>query len=447
MWSTDNINALAPDPETANRGKKLASLSKWQSVGSFEAALWGECKGSGAEPYFVMIDMEGPAYNCSCPVRQMPCKHAMGLFFLYAEKAVAENPKLPAKVEEWMTKRSSKKEKFAAPQVELIVNAEEKQKAKEKRVQERTELMSSGIEELDLWLKDLVRQGLANVGFANSKFWENAAAKFKDAKLSKVAYSIRELGENSAKSVDSSQETAMGIGELSLLVSAFRNLPQLDEDMQEEIFNTIGRIVKKSDVLERGTSVKDKWLVLAENETFSLDYIQERRVWLQGIESKKTAMIQDFLFPGANSYEQQFLVGSILDAELAFYPASFQQRAIIKYSSLFELQGADFVAEFVAEFVDFSELMTAYANMLKINPWLRLASVSIADLIPFKDTKGNWFVMDRFKQILKLNNPSHDSLIKILSMSGGHPIAMIGEYNGSGLEVLSVFCGGRFTAI
>jgi hypothetical protein len=443
MWSIDNINALAPDPETANRGKKLASLSKWQSVGSFEAALWGECKGSGAEPYFVIIDMEGPAYNCSCPVRQMPCKHAMGLFYLFADKAVAEDPKLPAKVEEWMTKRSLKKEKIAAPQVELIVNAEEKQKAKEKRVQERTELMSSGIEELDLWLKDLVRQGLANVGFANLKFWENAAAKFKDAKLSKVAYSIRELGENSGKSVDSSQETAMGIGELSLLVSAFRNLPQLDEDMQEEIFNTIGRIVKKSDVLERGASVKDKWLVLAENETFSLDYIQERRVWLLGIESKKTAMIQDFLFPGANSYEQQFLVGSLLDAELAFYPAAFQQRAIIKYSSLSELQGA----EFVAEFVDFNELMTAYANMLKINPWLRLNVVSIADLIPFKDTKGNWFVMDRTKQILKLNNPLHDSLMKILSMSGGHPITMIGEYNGSGLDVLTVFCGGRFTAI
>ena len=48
------------------------------------AAVWGLCQGSGKEPYQTQINLIGPAFHCSCPSRNFPCKHALGLLLLLA---------------------------------------------------------------------------------------------------------------------------------------------------------------------------------------------------------------------------------------------------------------------------------------------------------------------------------------------------------------------------
>ena len=83
-WNAEQILALAPDASAAKAGNALAQKSKWLRLGFDSRAVWGECQGSGKEPYRTKIDLREPAFACSCPSRKFPCKHGLGLFLLLA---------------------------------------------------------------------------------------------------------------------------------------------------------------------------------------------------------------------------------------------------------------------------------------------------------------------------------------------------------------------------
>ncbi|WP_211273319.1 SWIM zinc finger family protein, partial [Streptomyces hirsutus] len=87
-WTADQVLALAPDTASRRAGSRLGAAGPWSGAGSSgEGALWGLCKGSGSKPYRTVVDLadvSGPAYECSCPSRKFPCKHALGLLLLWA---------------------------------------------------------------------------------------------------------------------------------------------------------------------------------------------------------------------------------------------------------------------------------------------------------------------------------------------------------------------------
>src|SRR5512145_1469996 len=98
----DQIKALAPDPVSLKAGQGLADARHWVNLGANEAALWGECKGSGKEPYKVRMDLSNNGAACTCPSRKFPCKHALGLMLLASTspaKLTESTP--PAWVAEW----------------------------------------------------------------------------------------------------------------------------------------------------------------------------------------------------------------------------------------------------------------------------------------------------------------------------------------------------------
>ncbi|HYQ31732.1 MAG TPA: SWIM zinc finger family protein, partial [Lapillicoccus sp.] len=75
-WSADQVLALAPDPSSQGAGRALSTPTPWSGIGSFDSLVWGLCRGSGSRPYQTVVDLDGPAYRCSCPSRKFPCKHA-----------------------------------------------------------------------------------------------------------------------------------------------------------------------------------------------------------------------------------------------------------------------------------------------------------------------------------------------------------------------------------
>src|SRR5215831_20520746 len=108
-WTTEQVLALAPDPGSAKAGRELASERRWVTLGRSETALWGECKGSAAQPYRTQIDLREPAFKCSCPSRKFPCKHALGLFLvLAAQPAAFKEKKPPDWVCEWVASRAKR---------------------------------------------------------------------------------------------------------------------------------------------------------------------------------------------------------------------------------------------------------------------------------------------------------------------------------------------------
>lgn len=139
LLTPEQVIALAPDDASAKAGRGLASISKWISAGCDERAVWGECKGSGKQPYQVSIELLEPAFKCSCPSRKFPCKHTLGLFLLYAGNQLNSSNQ-PLFCSEWLAKRAQtderKKEKTEA---ELAPEAAAKrERAKTKRADGRS---------------------------------------------------------------------------------------------------------------------------------------------------------------------------------------------------------------------------------------------------------------------------------------------------------------------
>src|SRR6478736_9848553 len=83
------IDAAAPNSEAAKNGRGLVLKGKF--IHLYQSAdgslIFGHCQGSGKEPYLCSADFAvptSPVYRCTCPSRQFPCKHSLGLLLAYA---------------------------------------------------------------------------------------------------------------------------------------------------------------------------------------------------------------------------------------------------------------------------------------------------------------------------------------------------------------------------
>jgi hypothetical protein len=113
------VEQLAPDAAAVEAAQGIGRPQKWQGLGHNERLLWGECQGSGSNPYQVRVDPDDAACKCSCPSRKLPCKHALGLLMLFAWKNVP-TASMPGFVEEWEVGRAkraqAKTARAAAPE-------------------------------------------------------------------------------------------------------------------------------------------------------------------------------------------------------------------------------------------------------------------------------------------------------------------------------------------
>jgi uncharacterized Zn finger protein len=86
------VESAAPNAEAAKNGRGLVLKGKFKllQIDADETILFGECEGSGKLPYSCSSDFvrpEQPTHRCSCPSRQFPCKHCVGLMFAYVTNA------------------------------------------------------------------------------------------------------------------------------------------------------------------------------------------------------------------------------------------------------------------------------------------------------------------------------------------------------------------------
>ena len=100
------IEAMAPDQSALAAASKLLQPAKWPSRVRAGGLIWGECQGSGANPYRVVADTDDPGSKCTCPSRKFPCKHALALMWMFVEdEAAFGTGAIPDWVTEWMGRR------------------------------------------------------------------------------------------------------------------------------------------------------------------------------------------------------------------------------------------------------------------------------------------------------------------------------------------------------
>src|SRR5690349_861659 len=167
-WAAERVAALAGDPAQAAAGQRLATAATWFQTGyrADPPALWGRCQGSGSTPYRTVVDLSGPAFSCSCPSRKFPCKHALGLVFLWSAGQVPPGAEPAGFAAGWLAARAEKAA-GASPDGDSETSsrggAPADPSAAVKRAALRAERVTAGLDELDQWLGDQIRTGLSGL--------------------------------------------------------------------------------------------------------------------------------------------------------------------------------------------------------------------------------------------------------------------------------------------
>ena len=195
--SSEQVLALAPDSSSAAAGKKLANTRHWKNLGQNAEAVWGECQGSAL--YQVRADTVTFSVKCTCPSHKFPCKHGIGLLLLATDAGSVPSADPPDWVTEWLSRRKSaltrKAEEHEQQEKQEKSPGQAPTDQQQKRIQKRESLVLKGLDSLDLWMSDLVRNGLASVEGQPATFWEREAAQLVDAQAPGIAGRVRRLAQ------------------------------------------------------------------------------------------------------------------------------------------------------------------------------------------------------------------------------------------------------------
>lgn len=431
-WTTEQIIALAPDASSAKAGKAIATARKWVSLGYDEQAAWGECPGSGKSPYRTQIDLSEPAFNCTCPSHKFPCKHALGLFLLLDSQPKAFNENAaPDWVTQWLAsraRRASKSEQTQKPRNPA---------AQAKRASERETKVAAGLKELELWICDLAHQGLASVQSRPDSLFEAMAARLVDAQAPGAARLLRDMAGISSSGSGWQNRLLERVSRLFLLIEGFKRIDTLPVDTQSDIRATLGWTQNQDELLAE-PGLRDCWQVLGQRIEEE-DRLRVQSAWLCGRESRKIALVLNFAH-GNQPLVLSLTPGVEVDAELVFYKSAHTLRALIKqrYSSTSAMTAAPVATNVTAA-------TESYAAALSRNPWLERFPVLLRAAIPMR--RGEiWNVRDedgRFMQIA----PRFKRAWELLSLSGGRPLTLFGEWDGDYLLPLSAFAEDRFVLL
>ncbi|MCA9805803.1 MAG: SWIM zinc finger family protein [Cyanobacteria bacterium HKST-UBA02] len=443
-YSRDQVLALAPDDSSRKAGEGLSTTRKWSNLGSDGRSLWGECQGSGSRPYQTCVDLGEPAFKCSCPSRKFPCKHGLGLFLLFAADsgAVAEGEP-PDWVLAWIGKRlesQQKKEQKARDAAEKPVDAE----AQARRQAKRQANIEDGLAELDRWLCDRIRHGLSRVQTESYEFWDGIAARMVDAQAPGLARMLRQCASISSSGENWQERLLERLSLIHLAVGACSRIESLSPEMQTELKSVLGVTVSREEVLARARegidTITDRWQVMGQFVEQE-ERLRVKRSWLYGTETGKWALVLNFAH-GTQPLDVSLVPGFSFAGELAYFPGVFPLRALVK--------GRDSDNSSRAEKTpvvhdDYSGALADYARALSRNPWLESYPFAISNVVPVLEGESVSFI-DRQSNLLRARLGRRDRW-RLLSVSGGGPVDIFGEWDGDSLMPLSVTSGKSFLSL
>ena len=452
-WQVEQVLALAPRPSSVAAAQPLAIPDRWVSTGCDARAVWGRCTGSSAEPYECAVDHVEVAFRCSCPSRILPCKHSLALLLLWARGQVAESEPPPFAVA-WVAKRlaadqatdhddppnsANAAEQTATPQVDTssdVVGASAIPPPLEPGTSrdERIARMAAGLAELDRWLDDRLRTGLADPSLASYKTWDGLAARLVDARVGGLANRVRRLAGLVGAHPDWHSQVLAELGVLHLLATSGRHLRALPPTLADSVATTIGWQVRQADVLA-GVPHTDHWVVMGRSDTRE-DRIEVRRIWLRGSTGRPGegawAMVLSFA-----AYQQTLdttlAVGTQVHADLFRYPGAVALRA---------LMGPRHGEPVSAPVPAGSSIALACAEVgrgIAAEPWLERYPLCVV-AAPTR-AGGRWLLTDATGSLPLVDGAT--GVGTLLACSAGRAVTVTAEWTAAGLVPLTVHLDDR----
>lgn len=188
----DLLRAVVTKDKALSDGRTLAKKGAFHNLHRLadDSLLWGECQGSGANPYIISIDLAGenPVIRCTCPVKPPPCKHTLGMLVAFMDQpghfATAE---APAELLEKRTKNIERAEKKATA-------ASKPKEVDKAALAKKTRMQRDALDLLERLVLDTAAAGLGTLDAAKASRLAEQARQMNDAYLPGAAEALRRLG-------------------------------------------------------------------------------------------------------------------------------------------------------------------------------------------------------------------------------------------------------------
>jgi hypothetical protein len=173
------VDAAAPNAEAAKNGRGLVLKSKFVKlhISADETILFGECQGSGKEPYQCSSDFarpDQPTHRCTCPSRQFPCKHCLGLMYAYVQGKKFATAEVPEDLQ-------AKRDKVQARVEKKQADADKPKQVDKTALAKKIKAQLEGINVLEKLTFDLVRLGIGNMNAKLAREMEEQAKQLGNA--------------------------------------------------------------------------------------------------------------------------------------------------------------------------------------------------------------------------------------------------------------------------
>lgn len=434
-YTTDQVLALAPDAASIKAAKKLTSASKWSLMEYSHGAVWGHCRGSGSNPYEVGIDLNGPAFKCSCPSRKIPCKHVLALLLMHAD-GILTKASIPDWITEWLEKREQREQARITRAEKKATQRKSDPQAQAKKRAKRVKTMQDGLLDCEKWLLDIVAHGFSSLQSQGYSMWDTAAARLVDAKAPGAAEMVHHMGSVAAGgSANWLDELTLLTGRLFALIRTFYRYDQLSLEQQADLRTAMGWPMEKDEVISHGKTRTGTWVVMGESIRDNGN-IREQRIWLHEQTTHTMALILNFQY-GNQPFDLFMVPGTVFEGEIAFYPGSWPMRALVKKSvgnmeKALNVQGATTI----------EQALSSIAEAVALNPWITLFPMVLSNCIPqLKD--DSLHLWDCKGRSIKINSKFKENW-EMLALSGSKGITVVGEWEQQTLLPLSCWSNDGF---
>ena len=375
-WNAQRVTSLAPDARVAAAGLKLAKTGTWSDVGYHESLLWGQCKGSGKNPYQVCADLADSAFRCSCPSRKFPCKHAVGLLHLWCDGAAA--PGEPVEfARQWAERRAERAAKAAeraagtapAPDADPATAAK-RAKAARARAARREQRVTDGLADLDRWILDQIDQGLVTTSESRSTALRRLAARMVDAQAPGIAARLGALADLDDQGPDWLRALASELGSIHLLARAWAGREHLPADLVACARREIGLTVPSEEVLA-APGVEDRWAVVGTRDREE-GRVTARDFWLCGTSTGRWGRIIAYARE-AEELPTTFSPGTLVQARLHFHPGPG-----LRALSRPEQPAAEPIAAWNPGALSVAGAREAWRDALAADPWADVRPLLVA---------------------------------------------------------------------
>ena len=187
---------------------------------------------------------------------------------------------------------------------------------------------------------------------------------------------------------------------------------------------------------------KHRWAVLGQ-VVEEAQLVTTQRSWLWGSSSGRAALILSFAAAG-QVLDQSLVPGTTIDAELAFYPGAAPLRALVA-----DQHGSPDPTIDVTGHVSYRDALGSYAIAIAANPFMQRWPLLVSDCrlaLSGGDRDDCRFeLQDSAGTVLPLDNA--DDPWTLAAVTGGHPVAVFGEWNGQQLRLISVVEPSRLTEL